>query len=46
LKFNGWSGFYVAGAAYIEINGFKIEGNNDSVTLNYALTQKIILIIP
>lgn len=40
LKFNGWSGFYVAGAAYIEINGFKIEGNNDSVTLNYALTQK------
>ena len=41
LKFNGWSGFnIISGASYIEINGFEIEGNNDNITLNYALSQE------
>jgi len=40
LKFNGWNGFNVSDAAYIEINGFEIEGNIDNVTLDYAESQK------
>lgn len=40
LKFNGWSGFNVSAASYIEVNGFRIEGNNDNVMLDYALSQE------
>lgn len=40
LKFNGWHGFQIKGpAAYIEISGFEIEGNNANVTLEQALAQ-------
>ncbi len=40
IQFNGWQGFQVKdGAAYIEINGFNICGNNASVTLDSALNQ-------
>jgi parallel beta-helix repeat protein len=40
LQFNGWQGFSItSGAAYIEINGFTIRGNNANVTLANALNQ-------
>ncbi|RAI73480.1 hypothetical protein HMF3257_01860 [Spirosoma telluris] len=40
LSFNGYQGFnLVAGAAYIKIQGFEIEGNNANVTLAQATTQ-------
>jgi hypothetical protein len=40
ISFNGWAGIFVhATAAYIEINGFSIEGNNYNVTLQEALNQ-------
>ena len=39
LQFNGWNGFNLSSAAYIEINGFVIEGNNNNVTLDYAKSQ-------
>jgi parallel beta-helix repeat protein len=38
--FFGWGGFaFQAGSAYIEINGFEIQGSNDNVTLAAALNQ-------
>lgn len=40
LMFNGYQGFnLVAGAAYINIQGFDIVGNNANVTLPQATTQ-------
>lgn len=40
IEFNGWSAFSIQpGAAYIEINGFEIQGNNKNVTLADALNQ-------
>lgn len=40
LKFNGWQGFSVShGGNYIEINGFKIQGNNANIQLEDALNQ-------
>ncbi|WP_310393909.1 PA14 domain-containing protein [Hymenobacter sp.] len=40
LQFNSWQGFQVwKGASYIEINGFRIQGNNRNVTLADALNQ-------
>jgi hypothetical protein len=40
LQFNGWGGFkFEPLAAYIEVNGFDIEGNNNNVTLEQALNQ-------
>jgi Right handed beta helix region len=40
LVFNGWGGFIMTyKAAYIEINGFDVEGNNSNVTLEDALNQ-------
>ncbi len=40
LSFNGWEGFlFPATAAYIEVNGFTIIGNNANVTLAQALAQ-------
>lgn len=41
LRFNGWAGVSINnGASYIKINGLKIVGNNDSITLAYALSEK------
>jgi hypothetical protein len=40
IQFNGWGGFKMEPmAAYIEVNGFDIEGNNNNVTLDQALNQ-------
>jgi hypothetical protein len=40
LQFNAWGGFMVRdNAAYIEINGFTIRGNNANCTLADALNQ-------
>jgi len=36
----GWSGIEIQGAEYITVEGFELEGNSDSVTLDYALAQK------
>jgi len=40
LQFNGWTGFNVSGASYIVIAGFQIEGNNNQITLDYAMSQR------
>jgi hypothetical protein len=40
ISFNGWNGILVEKtAAYIEVNGFSVEGNNYNVTLAGALAQ-------
>jgi hypothetical protein len=40
ISFNGWAGFSIqATAAYIQISGFTIEGNNYNVTLAQAQQQ-------
>jgi hypothetical protein len=40
ISFNGWAGIYFAStAAYIEVNGFSIQGNNYNVTLQEAQNQ-------
>jgi Right handed beta helix region len=40
ISFNGWAGFFVHyTAAYIQISGFTIEGNNYNVTLAQAQAQ-------
>jgi parallel beta-helix repeat protein len=40
IIFNTWAAFSIQpGTAYIEINGFEIQGNNDNVTLADALVQ-------
>jgi len=36
----GWSGIEVQGSDYIIVEGFELEGNSDTVTLDYALAQK------
>jgi parallel beta-helix repeat protein len=43
LKLNGnnWSGIALQGADYITIDGFKIVGNNDSITLVYAQLEQL-----
>jgi hypothetical protein len=41
IKHNGWNGILIHnGASYIEINGLEVIGNNDNVTLDYAMSQK------
>ncbi|MBF2047353.1 MAG: right-handed parallel beta-helix repeat-containing protein [Elainella sp. C42_A2020_010] len=40
LKSNNWNAIEVQGAAYIVIDGLKLEGNNDNIKLGYALSQK------
>ncbi|ACC83263.1 right-handed parallel beta-helix repeat-containing protein [Nostoc punctiforme] len=41
IKHNGWNGILIhSGASYIEINGLEVIGNNDNVTLDYAMSQK------
>ncbi|WP_052733084.1 right-handed parallel beta-helix repeat-containing protein, partial [Hymenobacter terrenus] len=40
VEFTSWQGFQVQdGAAYIEINGFRIKGNNSKLTLAEARNQ-------
>jgi parallel beta-helix repeat protein len=40
IKFNTWAAFSIQpGTAFVEINGFEIQGNNDNVTLANALNQ-------
>jgi hypothetical protein len=40
ISFNGWEGiFFEPTAAYIEVNGFTVIGNNANVTLAQALAQ-------
>lgn len=40
VSFNGWAGFSIhPTAAYIEVSGFTIVGNNDNVTLAQAQQQ-------
>jgi hypothetical protein len=41
IKHNGWNGILINnGASYIEVNGLEVIGNNDNVTLDYAMSQK------
>jgi hypothetical protein len=41
IKHNTWNGVAIShGASYIEINGLEVIGNNDNITLDYALSQK------
>ncbi len=43
LRFDGWSGFKLEnGASHITISGFDIEGANQSITLDYAISQQYI----
>ena len=40
ISFNGWEGiFFEPTAAYVEVNGFTVIGNNANVTLAQALAQ-------
>ena len=40
IIFNTWAAFAIQpGTAFVEINGFEIQGNNDNVTLADALVQ-------
>ncbi len=40
IQFNGWAGFFIhPTAAYVEVNGFTVIGNNANVTLAGALAQ-------
>jgi hypothetical protein len=42
ISFNGWEGvFFVPTAAYVEVNGFTIIGNNANVTLAGAQAQSL-----
>lgn len=38
--YDQWCGIAVQGSDYIIIDGFSVIGNNDSITLAYALSQK------
>ncbi|MBW4658268.1 MAG: right-handed parallel beta-helix repeat-containing protein [Drouetiella hepatica Uher 2000/2452] len=40
LESKGWTAIEVRGASYITIDGFTLVGNNDNVTLDYAISQK------
>lgn len=40
LNGNNWSGIAIQGADYITIDGFRIIGNNDSISLAYALLEQ------
>ena len=41
LNANNWSGIVIQGADYITIDGFTIVGNNDSITLAYAIAEQL-----
>lgn len=40
LLSRNWNAIEIEGASYIAINGLKLEGNNDNVSLDYAMAQK------
>jgi parallel beta-helix repeat protein len=40
LTENNWSGIAIQGADYITIDGFQIVGNNDAITLEYAISEQ------
>jgi parallel beta-helix repeat protein len=40
LVSKNWDAIEVQGASYIAIDGFNLKGNNDNISLNYALSQK------
>lgn len=40
LKSKNWHAIDLQGASYVAIEGFTLEGNNDNITLDYALSQK------
>ena len=41
LQSNGWNGIGIEnGASYIEVNGLEVVGNNNNITLDYAISQK------
>ena len=39
LRFNGWYGILIDGASHIVLKGLRIEGNNDSISESYALSE-------
>lgn len=39
LNSNNWSGIALQGVDYITIDGFEIIGNNDSITIEYAIAE-------
>ncbi len=41
LNANNWAGIGINGADYIKIDGFTIVGNNDSITLAYAIAEQL-----
>ncbi len=41
LMGNNWSGIAIQGADYITIDGFQIVGNNDAISLTYALSEQL-----
>jgi parallel beta-helix repeat protein len=40
LRGNNWAGITIEGVDYITIDGITVIGNNDSITLAYAFSQK------
>ena len=40
LMGNNWSGIAIQGADYITIDGFQVVGNNDAISLTYALSEQ------
>lgn len=40
LNSNNWQGISVQGADYIIIDGLKIVGNNDAISIDYALSEQ------
>ncbi|MBD2212802.1 right-handed parallel beta-helix repeat-containing protein [Nostoc linckia FACHB-104] len=40
VKVNNYTGIQIVNSSYITVEGFKLEGNNDNITLQYALQQK------
>ncbi|MDZ8187875.1 MAG: right-handed parallel beta-helix repeat-containing protein [Nostoc sp. ChiSLP02] len=41
IEFDGWHGVWIKdGASYIEVKGIEIEGNNERISLGYAMSQR------
>lgn len=40
IKSKNWSGIQIFGSSYITVEGLTLEGNNDNISLAYALQQK------
>ncbi|WP_392531416.1 choice-of-anchor Q domain-containing protein [Nostoc sp. C117] len=41
IQHNGWHGILITdGAAYIEVNGLEVVGNNNNTNLDYAMSQR------